>query len=742
MTTLLAVATVVGLSSQQAYGLVEGYVRSAGEERPLARAVVVVDGDSATLRAVTDASGRYVLRDVPAGTRHLLAHRLGHAPLEIQLVVPAGGRMRVDFLLPPHPFALPVVLAEAWSPGGPTRAPAREGSGEGLPASGAVRVVDATTGLSELGILAGARALQGPRPRPGESVVFVRGTEANLNLVLLDGAPVHTPFHLGGLLDSPVSSVIAHATRHQGGAPARYDGGLSEVLRLESRSAAGTRPRGTAFADFLSAGGVVQSGAGDRIGVLAGGRALHGAGAGPFMDGPFPQRYADGLLRLDVRTTPRSQVSATGFFNRESISLSSIRSARTTRAEWGNSAASIRFRRVDPGSSLAAGAALGEFRTDFPLGAGGTVLAEGRVRRARVTADAERTLGGVRLGGGAQIERVRLHNRFSGVHRLTQDFVQLATRRVADSYAAYVDGEWKVSSALRLGAGLRGTLFGGDRGRTLAPRGRAEWKAAPGVTLDLSAGRFHQLVVTPDTAFPLSLAFFTSEADESLGEAFTDLRVAEATHVVVGVGHERPGLEFRLEGHWKELEGLPGLGDDRLRTTGLDLWVRHVSDPLTVWATYTLAWALADGRPREERFFSGRHFLRGGAAARLAGRLRVEGDLAFGSGLEFGAIPGPGLGGGTSAEPAPGALLSVTEGSGEGGPVPPDRAYVQLGFRVTSQWRARVFGVETELHPYVRVINALDRADALFFGFEGESEQPRPLGAVPVLPVIGLEWRW
>lgn len=49
---------------------------------------------------------------------------------------------------------------------------------------------------------------------------------------------------------------------------------------------------------------------------------------------------------------------------------------------------------------------------------------------------------------------------------------------------------------------------------------------------------------------------------------------------------------------------------------------------------------------------------------------------------------------------------------------------------------------EQALYPYFRIINALDRSDALFYSSEGDpSLEPRPVGSIPILPVLGIEWR-
>jgi hypothetical protein len=44
----------------------------------------------------------------------------------------------------------------------------------------------------------------------------------------------------------------------------------------------------------------------------------------------------------------------------------------------------------------------------------------------------------------------------------------------------------------------------------------------------------------------------------------------------------------------------------------------------------------------------------------------------------------------------------------------------------------------------VKVLNALDRRDALFYHFDRNAQNPatRPLAPLRILPVIGVEWRF
>jgi hypothetical protein len=44
------------------------------------------------------------------------------------------------------------------------------------------------------------------------------------------------------------------------------------------------------------------------------------------------------------------------------------------------------------------------------------------------------------------------------------------------------------------------------------------------------------------------------------------------------------------------------------------------------------------------------------------------------------------------------------------------------------------------LSPYVRVINALDRRDALFYYQDGDLDDPRSLAALPAVLSVGVRW--
>src|SRR5581483_2379759 len=96
---LLAPCLVAGASTQTAppTGVIEGTIRSAGEHRPLADVLILIDG---TVRGtLSDADGRFRLADVPAGEWTLLARRIGLESLRRSVTVRTGQLTHVELQL-------------------------------------------------------------------------------------------------------------------------------------------------------------------------------------------------------------------------------------------------------------------------------------------------------------------------------------------------------------------------------------------------------------------------------------------------------------------------------------------------------------------------------------------------------------------------------------------------------------------------------------------------------------------
>lgn len=739
-------------------GEIRGQVRSAAEDRPLAHALVEAAAGPVRLSSVTDRDGRYILRGVDAGRWTVRVLALDHAPLEVDVVVPGSGPVVVDLTLDVRPLGLPPIVAtvagvpaSGVTPGanGPDAMPRPEAGDAEL------RALEATPGVAELGL---ARAAQGGAtrdPTDPSSVLHVRGAASDLKLVLLDGAPVYAPFHLAGLMESFHPDVLESSRLFVGGAPARYDGGVSYVLDLRSRPGDGERLHAAGAADLLSVRQRVEGPVGPAR-VLATGRAIHGSALHERITGnPLPYGYGDALGRVDLPLGPTANLAASLFWNRESVRLDSTALSGGP-AEWGNTAASLRYDGSLEGGRVELTAALGQFQTRLPLRGDSLLLAAGRSRRLRLGADYARPVSpGLRAGMGLSYERTDLDQEVAA----PGEPLEVVGGGEGQTAGFYGEALWSPTDDLDLRGGVRSDVFLSAGQIRLAPRATATWRSGKDATLSLAVGRFHQYVRTPETILggdlvglePGELRDLADEAEgvaSSVDLSALQLDVVGATHFVLGLENQlRHDLRLGVEAFLKSFDRLPRAGED-VRASGFDLWLHRGSGPVVGWVGYSLAFVWTGERPDGSTRFAGRHLLTSGVEARLYSGVVLETRLAYGAGLPFSSIPvtrggSPEFGLAASASAA--GIDEGEEGDDTGGPPlagAPPGSYLRLDGKLSRAWPARLGGLDVEVVPYVKVLNALDRRDALFFQFDPDRDvQARALSAIPVLPVLGLEWR-
>jgi hypothetical protein len=721
--------------TQTQTGVIWGQVRSEKSGAPLRFATVeLIAGGRVRMTAQTDANGFYQLLNVPNGRRTLRVAHIDHANEEIEFSVPAGQQIYLDFELALRPLRLPVVTA---------RAPVLPGA---IPDTIAVRaqdlgtasvhMLDATPGVAEFGLADAAREVPGHEPPDPSDVLYVRGGGADLKLILLNGAPVYAPFHIGGLINALDPDMLRSAALFLGGAPARYDGGLSYVMEMETRSGRGDQPRATMGVDLLAGRAVAEGPIGDNTTYLIGGRTVHGLGATPFVDDPFPYTYGDAIGRIDMNLGVQRTLTLTGFWNREFVRLDSIGTLDAA-AHWGNNAGSLRYRGPVGGAEGVFLIAASDFRTRLPLGALQPTVTEGVSRRVRATADIGRSIGTARVSYGASFDRLDFESR--AWLRGAPDSITYSRKASGDVAGAYVDATVSLGSAIRLRGGVRADVFSLAPTPRLAPRFAATMLMSDRSALTLAAGRYRQYVRSPD----LSGTTITSTVQDQPNSP--PLVVAEASHLVLALD-QTLGEQMRLgiEGFYKMYDGLPeASGGESAEAAGADIWVRRSGARFAGWFGYSLAWIWSTERtPYSSRqVFAGRHLVSAGVNGPIMGRGVFDIRVAYGAGLPYTAIPEPEI-----TTPVF-DLVGHTTTSREPTPevdTEPTAPYLRLDAQVARTFKAHMAGFAFALTPYVKVLNALDRRDALFYHLNrgNDGTELRALASLPVLPIVGFEWKF
>ena len=733
----LALMTAVAVVQQGPTATVHGQVRTEGSDAPLRGAHIRVVSAGLSNEAFTDSLGNYKLKNVPVGRRMLRATHIDHAPLEVEVIVSNRAEMVLDFALELRPVRLPPVTANAiaFKSGADTMAaePSTMGQAD-------VRALEASPGVAEIGLAEMTRDVEGQETPDPSDVLYVRGGTTDLKLVLLNGAPVFAPFHIGGLINPLDGDLMRAARLYVGGAPARYDGGLSYVMDLETRAGRSTQARASVGVDILSSRTVMEGPLTRNSTYLIGARSVHGMGARTFVGPHFPYAYADAIARFDFRLLG-GDLTLSGFWNQESVLLDSIAGGRA-QAAWGNTSGSVRYRATMFGYVTELTVAGGAFHTQLPVGATRPIVTDGTADRLRATAHLMHNYGPINLQFGGSIDQqtyaYRAWPRFA-----TRDSLLLRADAEGSNIGLYVDGQWQPLKRLTVRTGMRTDIFSQDDVARFAPRLSATYLLTNKASLTLAGGRYHQYVRSQAGTGVIGTPVADSIAEPTLA-------IAKASHLVIGLDQDLgDGVRVAIEGYYKAFSGLPSAQGDLTEASGVDLWVRRGVGHYTGWLGYSLAWIWSvdgSGAKGNTEVFAGRQLLSVGASGPLFGTGgRFDIRVAYGAGLPFTAIPEP-----EAAPPVfmvmakPDRVIGGVPDDNYTYPTPPDEQYLRVDAQIARTFVTDVRGFAFELTPYFKVLNALDRRDALFYHFDRSQQEPqaRAVAALPVLPIIGVEWRF
>ena len=253
--------------------------------------------------------------------------------------------------------------------------------------------------------------------------------------------------------------MLNSADLYIGGAPARFDGGLSYVLALETR-AGRDEFRTEGAVDLLSGRAQAEGPIGTQGHFNVSGRAIHDLATLRFLAHKLPYAYQDALGRLDIDLGGGTSLGMTGFWNHEAVSLDTMPTGSRD-ASWGNAAGSIRVKGPLGRSDAAFTVAYGAFEAQMPVGGERPLLVDGTAHRTRFNFDIARLNGRTAVEYGFSYERLWLLYR-AWPRAVAPDSLLLQEEEIGSVGGAYLDGSWQPGSRFRLRGGLRGDVFSPD----------------------------------------------------------------------------------------------------------------------------------------------------------------------------------------------------------------------------------------------------------------------------------------
>jgi Carboxypeptidase regulatory-like domain len=748
---------------EPARGVIMGQVTVAGDSAvggALGGARISVVGTALGATSATD--GRYRIVGVPAGRATLRVRLLRYRSVDLPVVVANGDTTRADVALRPEPQLLSTVE---------TRARAEDAElfsarpNIGVTTLGA-ETMNAIPTVGEPDVARTVQLLPGVISRNDYNTgLIVHGGEADQNLVLLDGYPVHNPFHLGGLFGTFIDATVGRIELMSSAPPAQFGGRLSSVLDVRSADDARRGVHLTADVSALAATGVLSGGFGGDRGTWSFGarRTYADALQSIFTDNIFPYHFHDFQGRVTYALPGRVRLAATAYTGNDVLdanlaefaadSLPTKAGNGTWGLDWGNrvvglsavktlGAVRLFGRRIADSAAIEQRVSTSGFRTHLDLG-DGAQSQRSEIRDLRFGGSLVLRGESHDAGVGYEVATHRMSYSSGSPQTATVDF-DLVQKPVTS--AVYVTDLWRIGSRLLVDGGLRGEALSTRQWAALSPRVSVKYFATPTLALTAGAGRVTQWMQSLAGDGPLRY-FDVWIASDSF------IPVATAWQYVAGVERRHDAGSVRIEAYLKNYDRVlqanwsedPSRRGDEFflatgRSYGADLYARW--QPATGpsgWLTYSygLSSRTRDGitwAPGHDR----RHDVDAFATWRMA-KYRLGAHFGFATGTPYTPIVGqivrrvydPARDSWGTGDPR--LLLESLGAAHNSARFPPTH---RLDLDVSRELLYR----GATLTPYLSLVNVYNAQNVFVYRYDYSTDRPtrRAISQFPVLPSAGV----
>ncbi|WP_405283455.1 carboxypeptidase regulatory-like domain-containing protein [Gaopeijia maritima] len=577
------------LSGQQAAAVLTGRVVDASGPVLAADLVLTLDDDEVA-RGETDADGTFRI-EAPPARYTLRVTRLGYAE-DVRLVtLTAGAPVELAIQLRPAAVLLEGVGVEAERSRERLRFEETAGASVREITSDELKLVP---GIGEADPIRAVEVLPGVVSTSDFSSSFhVRGGSADQNLILLDGTPIFSPFHLGGFFSVFNADMVSRAELASGGFEARYGGRVSSVLSVESD------PGDGAFAvdggvSLLATRVAVSGGAGDRDvrWRVSGRRSYFDKLLAPVAE--FPYHLQDLQAVAEVGLSLRDRLRFTAYTGDDVLDFSQLEDEDFPLRidwSWGNDVVGLRWDRSLDRGRLSARASYTRFSTSLTFPDFGDTDFRSRISQRSFGVDWNlRPLPLLEIGAGAGVDDFGFDNLASTGGTVFSEGLGTGTQ-----YGGYLQTVWGRPGTWLVEAGARIDHWvpaPGEPITEVSPRlavkrflgGSSRW------AINASAGRYTQFLHSlRDEELPLGLDIWV----------LTGERTPHVVSDQLQVGIEAfPNDEwtFSAEAYVRTFDGVLTFNttddpnddfDDVLVGDGLswgaDLFVRRSGTPVNGW---------------------------------------------------------------------------------------------------------------------------------------------------------------
>ena len=531
-----------------------GEVRDSRTEEPLEGAwVALAELDRFVL---TDAAGRYELRDVPPGPHHLTIRHVGYAQRTLHAIVPREGTLEIHVSLDPKPHKIRTVdvrapvIVRGLDAADSTASLDREASIAAIRLNPLLTEPDVVRGME------GGYVVLRPEEPSGANV---RGGATDQTAYLIDGIPVFSPYHAAGMSSAWNPDALAAVKLDVSRGPASQPHALSGALDARTRSP-GDRVRGqgsvsTTQARITLDGPIGALGAGYLVSLRSG---FAGLLAHKDESSHLNGETGDALAKVEGPVLG-GRGHLLGYDTSNEIDAAAVVVGDDPSApapprntfQWRSRSVGVEWRRAIGSTTL-------RFQGFGAFSDGGSHWAAlaGLVRMATqredlgLLADMEHRSGGSTLGAGVRIERSRTTYHADFDSAAVPD-VKMEARTPLLTGSARFARRIGSRSDVEIGAAVTKD----EQDLYLDPRAMLRWLASSRWTFSAGYARSHQLVQSLRN--PESVVGTIFPVDLPIGVGAPGVPAARSDQVVIA-GDFRPmsGLRFSLQAYRRESDGL------------------------------------------------------------------------------------------------------------------------------------------------------------------------------------------
>jgi hypothetical protein len=579
-------------------GAVQGRIRDDEGSAVYGAQIRLTRAGTALRSAETDRLGFFRMAGVLPGSYTLAAGGIGYAEAGQAVAVGPGEVVEVELVLPRRAVEVQGITVGA------------ERSRERLrfeEIGGAtvreLELVDLkrVPGIAEADPLRAVEVLPGVVSTSDFSAAFhVRGGSQDQNLILLDGVPVFSPFHLGGFFSVFNADMLDRAELQSGGFPAEHGGRVSSVLQIESDAGDG-RFGVDAGVSFLASRAAVSGGVPRSVAGALGLSNIHWKASArrsyfdwllkPAFEFPYHLQDFQGVAEAWTRRGDRLRITA--YSGDDVLDLTQLDEDFPLRIDWGWGNDVVGARWTHPrrgGGALDARVAWSRYGTGLTFPDFGDTDFRSEVSQLQARLDLDlRPSPVLQLRMGASAERMAYDNLAeSGGTEFA------AGKGHAILGGAYAQASWSRPQAWLLEAGARLDRWYPDPGTALqevSPRLALKRFFSQGNgALKLAVGRYTQYVHSlRDEELPLGLDLWVL-AGERAPSVVSDQFQAGIE------GYPREDWFLSVEAYLREFDGVVTFNpaddpndalDDILsgtgRSWGADVLARKEGGPVSGW---------------------------------------------------------------------------------------------------------------------------------------------------------------